>query len=162
MTELDGQHDFDFEFGEWRAHITRRLRPLSGSDEWVDYLGTSVVRPVWAGSANLGELDVDGPAGRIQGMSLRLFNPTSRQWHVHWANSRDGTIGAAMIGGFKDGRGEFYNQELFDGRGVYVRYVFSDIGPASFRIEQAFSDDGGTTWEANWLAEFSREIRRQP
>ena len=152
----DGQHDFDFEFGAWKAHISRRLKPLTGSTTWVEYDGTSVVRKVWNGKANLGELEVSGPAGRIEGLSLRTDNPESRQWNISWVNSAVGTTGPPMIGEFKNGRGEFFNQESFNGRAVYVRFIFSDITKNSFRFEQAFSDDGGKTWEPNWIATFSR------
>lgn len=152
----DGQHDFDFEFGAWTAQLSRLERPLSGSTTWVEYEGTSVVRRVWDGRANLGELEVEGPAGRIQGLTLRLYNPASGQWHISWANSRDGLIGAPMVGGFENGRAEFYGQESFDGRTIYVRFIFSDITSSTFRFEQAFSDDGGKTWEANWIATFAR------
>lgn len=152
----DGQHDFDFEFGEWKAKLRRRLRPLTGSNIWVEYQGTSVVRRVWDGKANLGELDVSGTAGRIVGLSLRLYDPEARQWRISWANSADGQLGPPMIGDFQNGRGEFYNQELFNGRAIFVRFIFSDIRPDSFRLEQAFSDDGGKTWEPNWISEFTR------
>ena len=80
MPDHDGQHDFDFEFGSWTAHLKRLLHPLSGSNEWVEYDGTSVVRRVWDGRANLGELEVDGPKGHIEGITLRLFHPESHQW----------------------------------------------------------------------------------
>ena len=152
----DGQHDFDFEFGAWNAHIQRMKSPLCGDTSWVEYEGTSMVRPVWDGGANLGELAVEGPAGRIEGLSLRIYNPQTQQWRIHWASSRDGVLGPAMIGGFKDGRGEFYNQESFNGRAIFVRFIFSQFTPDSFNIEQAFSDDGGQTWEPNWIATFAR------
>jgi hypothetical protein len=152
----DGQHDFDFEFGDWKMHLSRRVKPLTGSNTWVSYDGTSIVRKVWNGAANLGEIELTGPAGRIQGLSLRVYNPESRQWNVHFANSSSGVLGEAMVGGFKNGRGEFYNQELYNGKSIFVRFIFSDIGPSSFKLEQAFSDDGGKTWEANWLATFTR------
>lgn len=155
--ERDGQHDFDFEFGAWNAHIKRLVRPLSGSDTWVDLKGTSVVRPVWEGRANLGELEVGNPSTHLEGLSLRVYNPESRQWSIYWANAKDGVLGTPMIGQFKNGRGEFFNQELFQGRAVYVRFIFSDVTPTSFRIEQSFSADGGTTWEPNWIATFTRE-----
>ena len=155
-TPPDGQHAFDFEFGTWRMHLKRRLKPLTGSNSWVEYEGVSVVRKVWDGKANLGEIDLAGPAGRIQGMSLRLYNPASGQWALSFSNSADGTLGPPMIGGFKDGRGEFYNQEQFNGRAIFVRFLFTDITPASFKIEQAFSDDGGKTWETNWISTFTR------
>lgn len=154
--QRDGQQDFDFEFGAWKAHISRRLKPLTGSTTWVEYTGTSVVRKIWNGRANLGELEVSGPSGQIQGLSLRTYNPQSHQWHIGWVNSADGTMGPPMIGGFKNGRGEFFNQEPFNGRAIFVRFIFSEIDTNSFRIEQAFSDDGGKTWETNWIAKFSR------
>ncbi len=156
----DGQHDFDFEFGEWTIHLSRRLRPLTGSTTWVEYDGTSVVRKVWNGRANLGELDVEGPAGRIVGLSLRLYDPASGQWKISWANSADGALGPPMIGGFRNGRGEFYNQEMLNGRAIFVRFIFSDITENSFALEQAFSEDGGRSWEANWKATFARARER--
>lgn len=149
-------HDFDFEFGAWTARISRLVDPLTGSTTWVDYEGTSVVRKLWDGRGNIGELDVEGPAGRIQGLSLRLYNPATGQWYISWANSRDGQLGPPMIGGFSNGIGTFYNQEMFNGRAVYVRFIFSGIEKNSFRLEQAFSIDGGTTWEPNWIATFER------
>jgi hypothetical protein len=157
LPSADPPHAFDWEHGAWTVRLSRLVRPLSGSDEWTDYEGTSVVRPVWGGVANLGELDVTGPTGRIVGLSLRLYDPGSGQWRIHWANRSDGVVGIPMVGGFADGRGEFYNYEPFDGRVVLVRFVFSDIGGRSFRFEQSFSDDHGRTWEPNWVAEFSRQ-----
>ena len=152
----DGSHDFDFEFGDWTMHLKRRLDPLTGSDRWVEYDGSSVVRKVWGGKANLGEIDISGPAGRIQGLSLRIYNPKTGQWSVSFANAAYGELGAAMMGGFKDGRGEFYDQETLGDRAIFVRFIFSDITPETFKLEQAFSDDGGKTWEANWIATFRR------
>jgi hypothetical protein len=152
----DGQHDFDFEFGSWTAHLSRLLHPLTGSTTWVKYQGTSVVRKVWNGRANLGELEVHGPAGHIEGLTLRLYNPQSRQWYISWANGADGLLGQPMIGGFKNGRGEFYDQESLNGRAIFVRFIFSGITAKSFRLEQAFSGDGGQSWEVNWIADFTR------
>jgi hypothetical protein len=152
----DGQHDFDFEMGTWKTHISRLQRPLTGSDTWVEYEGTSVVRPVWNGRANLVELEVDGPAGHIEGLSLRLYNPQSHQWSLNFANSSVGSLGQPTVGEFKHGRGEFFDQEPFNGRIILVRNVWSDISPDSCRFEQAFSDDGGKTWEVNWIATDTR------
>jgi hypothetical protein len=156
-TERDGQHDFDFEFGSWKTHIRRLLRPLTGSDSWVELDGISTVRKVWDGRANLGELDVSNATTHLEGLSLRVYSPESRQWSIYWANSSDGRLGPAMIGEFRNGRGEFYDQELFQGSAIYVRFVFSDLTPRSFRLEQSFSSDGGKTWEPNWIATFARQ-----
>ena len=153
---VGGPHDFDFELGDWKCHLSRRLRPLTGSNDWVQYDGTSILRPWWNGKANVGELELDGPAGHIEGMSVRVYNPTTRQWGISFANSAVGVLGAPMFGGFRNGRGEFYNQDTLNDRAILVRFIFSDVTAHSFQLEQAFSDDGGKTWEANWIAQFSR------
>ena len=130
----DGQHDFDFEIGTWKTRLSRLLHPLTGSTTWVEYEGTTVVRKVWDGRANLVELEVEGPAGRIEGLSLRLYNPESRQWSLNFANSAGGTLSPPTIGEFKNGRGEFFSQETFNGRAIFVRFVISDITPNSCRL----------------------------
>jgi len=154
--ERDGSRDFDFEIGNWKTHLARLQHPLTGSNTWIEYEGTSVVRKVWNGRANLVELEVDGPAGHIEGLSLRLYNPQSRQWSLNFSNSRGGTLSPPTIGEFKNGRGEFHAQETLDGRAILVRFVISNITPVSCRFEQAFSDDGGQTWEVNWIATDTR------
>ncbi len=150
--QRDGQHDFDFEIGIWKTHLRRLVRPLTGSTTWVEYEGATVVRKVWDGRANLVELKVDGPAGHLEGLSLRLYNPQSRQWSLNFANINDGRLSTPAIGEFKDGRGEFYNQETYNGRAILVRFLITKVTTDSYRFEQAFSDDGGKTWEVNWLA----------
>jgi hypothetical protein len=155
-TLRDGQHDFDFEIGTWHTHLKRLLHPLSGSNEWAEYEGVTTVRKVWDGRANLVELTASGPAGHFQGLNLRLYNPQSRQWSLNFANSRNGTLGQPTIGGFVDGRGEFYDQEDFEGRAVFVRFVIVPLDADTIRFEQAFSDDGGKTWEVNWVATDTR------
>ena len=152
LAEQEGQHDFDFEIGTWKTHLSRRLHPLTGSNTWVEMEGTTVVRKVWNGRANLVELVADGPTGHFEGLSLRLYNPQSHQWSLNFAGSSGGTLAAPTIGQFKDGRGEFYDQEILDGRAILVRFVISEITPKSCRFEQAFSDHGGKTWEVNWIA----------
>jgi hypothetical protein len=151
-SQRDGQHDFDFEIGNWKTHLKRLVHPLSGSTTWIEYDGTTVVRKVWDGRANLAELEVDGPPGHLEALSLRLYDPQARQWSLNSANSKVGTLGAPTIGEFKNGRGEFFDQEAFNGRTILVRNVWSDITPDSCRFEQSFSDDGGKTWEVNWVA----------
>jgi len=118
----------------------------------VEYEGTTIVRKVWNGRANLVELVADGPAGHFEGLNLRLYNPKSHQWSLNFASSSGGTMSQPMIGEFKNGRGEFFDQETVNGRVIFVRFVISDITPTACRFEQAFSDDGGKTWEVNWIA----------
>jgi hypothetical protein len=150
--EHDGHHDFDFEIGTWRTHLKRLQHPLTGSTTWIEYDGTSTISKIWNGRANLVELEVDGPAGHIEGLSLRLYNPESHQWSLNFANSAQGTMSIPTIGEFKNNRGEFYDQESFNNRTILVRNVFEDITATTYRFEQSFSDDGGKTWELNWIA----------
>lgn len=102
--------------------------------------------------ANVVELAVEGPAGRIEGLSLRLYDVEAHQWRLNFANIADGLLTTPLIGEFKGGRGEFYAQDTFRGRSILVRFVISDITANSARFEQAFSEDGGNSWEVNWIA----------
>jgi hypothetical protein len=148
----DGQHDFDFSFGTWKTHIKRLQHPLSGSTTWMEYEGTSVVRKIWNGRAGLGESEADGPAGHLEALSLRLYAPEAHQWNLAYASSQVGILSVASSGEFKNGRGEFYDTEPFNGKSILVRQVWSDVTPTSCHFEQAFSEDGGKTWEVNWIA----------
>jgi len=152
----DGQHDFDFEIGTWKTHVSRLLHPLSGSTAWAQYDGTSVVSKIWNGRANLVELEADGASGHLELASLRLYNPESHQWSLNVLSSQSGVLGVPTVGEFKNGRGEFYDQEPFVGRVIWVRFVISDMTADSCHFEQAFSDDGGRTWEVNWIATDTR------
>jgi ketosteroid isomerase-like protein len=153
----DGQHDFDFEIGTWKTHLRRRLHPLTGSDTWVEYDGTSLVRKIWNGRANLVELDVTGPAGHLEALSLRLYNAQTRQWSLNFSAVGSGTMGEPAIGQFTQGRGEFVDREMFDGRLIDVRFVITQVSPDTCRFEQSFSSDGGKTWEVNWIAIDTRQ-----
>jgi hypothetical protein len=131
----NGQHDFDFHFGTWKARNRLLLHPLSGSTNWIEFDGTVTVRKIWDGRANLEEIDSGDATTHFQGLTLFLYNPTSHQWSQTFANSEDGTLGQPLIGEFKNGRGEFFNQEQFHGRAILVRFVWSDITPDSHRVE---------------------------
>ncbi|KAF1709501.1 hypothetical protein [Pseudoxanthomonas sacheonensis] len=159
--QRDGQHDFDFEIGTWRTQLKRLVDPLSGSKTWVEYEGTTVVRKILGGRANLVELDVQGPAGRIEGLSLRLYDPQARQWSLNFSNIKSGTLSPPSIGSFSKGRGEFYSKESMDGREILVRFVISGVTADSCHFEQAYSADGGKTWEVNWIADDSRITGRR-
>jgi hypothetical protein len=156
-TARDGQHDFDFYFGSWKQHLKRLLHPLTGSTTWAEFDGTIVVRKVWDGRANLNEFEGEGPSGHIEGLTLRLYNPQTRQWSLYWANSKAGVLNLPpTVGEFKDGRGEFFCQDTLEDRFILVRYIWSDITPNSAHFEQSYSDDGGKTWEANWISTATR------
>jgi hypothetical protein len=156
--ERDGQHDFDFQFGRWKVHNRRLLHPLTGSNEWVEFDGTIVARPIWGGRANTDEFEADSPSGHIEGMTVRTYNPKSHQWSIYWANQKNGVFSLPpTVGKFKNGRGEFFDQEDFNGQSIFVRYLWLVPSPDSTRWEQAFSVDGGKTWETNWIMIATRE-----
>ena len=152
-TTRDGQRDFDFEIGTWKTDLKRLAKPLSGTNEWLTYTGTSKVTRVMGGRANLVELDVTGPSGRIEGVSLRLYNPEEKTWSLNFANARSGELVPPSVGSFDaQGRGEFYSNETYNGKPVIVRFLILPISRDSIRFVQAYSADGGRTWEDNWIA----------
>ena len=155
-TKRDGARDFDFEIGSWKTHVKRRVKPLTGSDTWVEYDGTSIVRPLMRGDANLVELDVTGPAGRIEGVALRLYNPDARQWSLNFASKAGGTMTPPVTGEFRNGRGEFHGSDTLGPRAILVRFVISCADKDTCTFEQSFSDDGGRSWEMNWIATDTR------
>lgn len=153
-TQLRSQRDFDWEFGTWTTRVRVRRNPLSGEPaDWADYLGTSVVRPLLDGRANFVELSVAGPKGKIEGGSLRLFNPQIGQWSLNYANLRDGRLTTPVYGSFDaSGRGMFFGQDTLDGRAILVRFMITRPSNTEAHFEQAYSADGGLTWEDNWIA----------
>ena len=155
----DGQHDFDFLLGSWKIHLKKRLRPLSGSNEWVEFDGTVVCRTIWNGLAEVEEFNVDSPEKNIfiKGLAVRLYNPKTRQWTIYWANSKNGGFDPqSQSGQFNDGRGEFYGQDTLDGKAIYVRWTWTNTTSPAPHFEQAYSEDGGRTWEVNWITEQTR------
>jgi hypothetical protein len=158
-TGADGQRDFDWEIGSWRTSVRVLAEPLSDSaDEWLQFTGTSIVRPLSDRRANVVELAVSGPSGRIDGLNLRLNEPQAQRWSSTFVSLRDGLLTPAVYGGFHDGVGEFHGDDQLGGRPIEVRFLIFRQGPDTARFEQAFSADGGTTWETNWVA-VDRRIR---
>ena len=156
QTENDGRNDFDFLIGAWKVHHRTLKKRLNGSMEWEEFEGDTVDRKILNGLGNMDENLIQSRKGPVHAISLRLFNPVSKEWSIHWSTDVTGTLDVPMIGGFKDGRGEFYSQEVFEGRHIYSRFIWSKITANSCQWEQAFSEDGAKTWETNWIMEFER------
>ena len=152
----DGQHDFDFLFGTWKFHLKRRVNPLSGSNSWIEFDGTAVSQKVWDGRANEDVLELDGPTGHIEGLTLRLYNPQSHQWSLYWANSKIGLLDPPQVGEIRNGHGEFYAYYSVNGKTILVRFDWSRTNTSAPHFEQSFSDDGGKTWEVNWITDQTR------
>jgi hypothetical protein len=154
-------HDFDWNFGTWKTHIRRLLHPLSQSRQWVTYDGVVTVRPLLGGAANVEEIEADGPS-HIELLDVRTFDPRSHQWLENQAYAGANTLGQPAFGTFANGRGIFYDVEPAGGRTVIVRQTFFDITPSSYVFEQAFSSDGGRTWQPNFHARLERTSARAP
>jgi hypothetical protein len=152
----DGQHDFDFEDGSWKIHLKRLDHPLTGSNHWIEFDGTSTTQRFWDGAAHLEQFETVGNTGKVEGQTYRLYRPDAHQWYLYWVNRKDGVLDFPMVGEFKDGVGVFVNQEPYHGRMILVRFLWSEITPNSAHFEQSFSDDGGKTWEVNWITDQTR------
>jgi hypothetical protein len=149
----DHQRDFDWEIGAWHTEVRVLADPLSETeDEWLYFEGTSVVRPLLDRRANVVELEVAGPNGRIEGLNMRLYEPEAKRWSLTFVNIRNGLLTPSVYGGFHNGVGEFYGDDQLGGRPIKVRFLVYRQGADRARFEQAFSPDGGVTWEANWVA----------
>ena len=155
----DEKHDFDFEVGTWRAHVKKLVHPLTGSQEWDDLFGTVVTRslPMLEGW-NESEMTVDSPSthAHIELLAVRLYNPKSRQWSIYGSSAKTGVFDPPQVGQFNNGRGEFYAQDALQGRAIFIRFVWENVSASTTHFEQAFSIDGGKTWEPNWIYDGTR------
>jgi hypothetical protein len=156
--QRDGRTDFDFFMGKWKG-VNRRLRErLKGSDDWEVFEGHSVVHKILDGLGNFDEVTFYRDGGQMKGVTLRLYNPESHEWAIYWASSAGvNNLFPPMIGKFEGGRGVFYAHEPFEGRHIFSRFLWIVHNENACRWEQAFSPDGGQTWETNWTADFTRE-----
>jgi hypothetical protein len=152
----DGRNDFDFLLGTWKVHHRMLAERLKGSTDWKEFDGDTVNRKILNGLGNMDEYMIHWKTGPVHAIGLRLFDPESKEWSIYWSTNLTGTLDVPVIGGFRDGRGKFYSQEVFEGRHIYSRFIWSKITANSCQWEQAFSEDGGKTWETNWIMEFER------
>ena len=152
-TPVGTPQDFDGQHGSWHTTVRRLLKPLEGSQNWAQYEGTTIVHPMLGGRANVAELDVSGPAGRIQGLSVRLFDTAAKRWSIRFANVAAGILDDGIAGGFGGGRhGVFYGADTWKGRPILVRFVIDVIDARTVHFEQSFSENRGADWEVNWIA----------
>ena len=148
--------DFDFWMGSWDVKNRYVKKRLAGSDEWDEFESTVVARPLLDGLGNEDEFRTDYRGGFI-GMSLRFFDPETKQWWIYWADTRrSGRLDPPVVGAFDGDVGIFEGDDTFDGKPIRVRFIWSGVTTPTPRWEQAFSEDGGETWETNWIMEFTR------
>jgi len=156
MRITQGAGDFDFILGAWRVRHRRLERRLAGCSDWAEFGGTMRAEPILGGLGNFDWNEIDLPEGRYRASTLRLFNPRLGSWSLHWVDGRDPKLDPPLTGAFADGIGTFFGDDMFEGRPIRVRFLWSQVPPDGARWEQAFSDDGGASWETNWIMEFSR------
>ena len=164
MSRMDsaasGLHDFDFLVGRWRVHHRKLKARLANSHDWIEFEGTLYTQPLMSGYSNVDDTVLDVPGAPYRGVALRSYDPKSQQWSIWWLDSRTplGPLDPPMKGGFKNGVGTFYGDDMLNGKKVLARFLWTDITPTSGHWEQAYSPDGGKTWETNWV----QDIRRLP
>lgn len=151
----DATHDFDFFMGRWNVRNRWLRKRLAGSDEWEEFEARSVARPLLDGLGNEDEFRTDHAGGFI-GMSFRFFDPKSQRWSIYWADTRrPGVLDPPVFGAFSEDIGVFQGEDTFEGRPILVRFIWSRTTTGTPRWEQAFSEDGGETWETNWIMDFT-------
>ena len=160
MPTLDTEstaNDFDFFVGRWTVRHRRLKERLAESKQWEQFGGTSEMRKLMDGQGNIDDNMIELPAGRYRAVSLRSFDPKTKQWAIWWVDGRNPhQLDPPVRGGFSQGTGVFYADDVFKGQPIRVRYLWSDITATSCRWQQAFSADGGKTWETNWIMDFTR------
>jgi hypothetical protein len=154
---LGGLHAFDLRMGEWRVHNRRLKERLAHCHEWVEFEGTQRWEQMMDGRANVDDNVLNLPGGTYRGVTLRAYDPKTGQWAIWWLDGRNplGELDPPVVGHFENGVGTFYANDTLRGKPIIVRFIWSQITATSAHWEQAFSPDGGKTWETNWISDFS-------
>jgi hypothetical protein len=156
-TLSSSSQDFDFFIGDWRVRHRRLKERLAGCDAWVEFDGTCSARALLGGSGNVDDNVLAMPDGAYRAVTLRSFDAATRLWSIWWLDGRfPHRLDPPMIGGFDAGTGVFFADDTFDGMPIRVRFLWHASIPETPRWEQAFSADGGATWETNWTMDFVR------
>lgn len=149
--------DFDFAVGDWRVQHRRLKDRLVGSQEWIEFEGLMSTQKTLGGFGNVEDNLLRLPEGEYRAIAVRSFNPQSGQWSIWWLDGRyPERIDVPVTGRFENGIGTFYADDTLNGAPIRIRFIWSTRNPQNPRWEQAFSADGGVTWETNWTMEFSR------
>jgi hypothetical protein len=157
-SDLSGLHAFDLRVGKWKLHNRVLKARLAGSHEWLEYGGVQTWRSILNGQGNVDDTRLDKPSGAYSGATLRAYDPKTGQWALWWLDGRTPTakLDPPMLGRFVGGVGTFYNDDSLRGKPIKVRFIWSKITRNSAHWEQAYSPDGGKTWETNWITDFTR------
>lgn len=155
---LSGVHDFDFFIGSWRTHSRRLKYRLVGSHDWEEFDGTIRSLSLMGGLANVDDTEFDTPEGIYRGVAPRAYDPKTGLWAIWWIDGRNphGALDPPVKGRFVHGIGTFYASDTLRGKPIKVRFIWSQITPNTAHWEQAYSGDGGRTWETNWIQDVRR------
>jgi hypothetical protein len=152
----DGSHDFDFSRGSWTTEITIIKDPFNKPGEEIHMRGTKIARPIWNGKGWIEEIEADGPGGHWQAANVFLYDPAADQWSENYVDSSDGKMDPPSIGGYRDGRLEFYSIQVVGARSMLVRGTWTISTRDLNSYEVARSVDGGRTWRTSFIARVSR------
>jgi hypothetical protein len=153
----DHAHDFDFLIGKWHVHHWRLKDRLADSHEWVEFEGTSELWMTMDGHGTVDDNYIGLPSGPYRATGIRGYDPKTQTWAIWWLDGRDPhTIEPPVFGNITNGVGTFEGDDIFNGKPIKVRFVWSRIMANSAHWEQAFSPDGGKTWETNWRMDLTR------
>ena len=154
MEEATGVNDFDFLIGSWRVHHGRLKERLAGNHECIEFEGTCAMQKILGGAGNMDENILDFPGGAYRAVTLRIYDAKKKRWSIWWIDGRDPShLDPPVVGGFKNGVGTFYANDTFKGKPIRIRFLWTNLTTKP-HWEQAFSEDGGKTWETNWIMEF--------
>ena len=157
VQDLSGVHDFDFLVGTWTVRSRKLMHPLTGNDRWETFDGTirSIRLNDWS---NVDSTEFDMPEGVYPGVAPRAYDPKTGLWAIWWIDGRNphGAGDPPVKGRFVDGVGTFLADDTLAGKPIKVRFVWSHISADSAQWEQAYSADGGKTWEVNWQQQLRR------
>jgi len=149
-------HDFSFEYGHWAVHHRKLRKRLAGSDDWYEFTGTTVAGPLMGGAAGYEDNVLNDPTGPYRAEGLRRFDSRAGLWSIWWWDGRYPEIDPPVVGRFEHGVGIFFGDSSLEGKSIRVRYIWDMPTAGVPRWRQAFSADGGATWETNWIMEFRR------
>jgi len=153
----DPAHDFDFLFGDWQVAHRRLDARLQGCTTWTAFAGRSTTRPILGGHGNVEDNVLGFPDGEVRAAAFRAFDPGRRRWAIWWLDARaPHHLDVPVVGGFDGATGTFLAEDVLDGRPIRVRFTWRRDDPARPVWEQAFSADGGASWETNWTMAFTR------
>jgi hypothetical protein len=152
----DGSHDFDFSRGSWTTDITIIKDPFNKPDAISHMHGTKVARPLWNGKGWIEEIEADGPGGHWEAANVFLYDPVAGQWSENYVDSSDGKMDRPNVGGYRDGKLEFYSLQAVGARTMLVRGTWTISTPDLHSYEVAQSTDGGRTWHTSFIARVTR------